>query len=74
MAPRNTRTVAPMTGGWTIVGGNTRVKYRTQEQAEAAARSDLLATGGGELAVKGRDGSVQSQDTIGRPDPPESKG
>ncbi len=73
MPPRNTRTVAPATVGWTVVGGNSSVKYLTQDQAEAAARADLLATGGGELAVKRRDGTVRNQDIVARPDPPHSK-
>jgi hypothetical protein len=56
-----------MTGG---AGG----KFRTQSEAIKAARADLLSSGGGELVVKGRDGKVRSQDTIGRKDPRKTKG
>jgi hypothetical protein len=76
MAGTNTRTVTPKAGGggWTVQGGSDTRTYATQEQATAAARSDLMASGGGELAIKGEDGRVRSQDTIGRPDPRGSKG
>jgi hypothetical protein len=46
--------------------------FRTQREAEQAARRQL-ADGGGELVVKGRDGRVRLQNTIGRPDPRRSK-
>lgn len=75
MAGKNTRTVTPSAqGAWTVQGGSDNATYPTQEAAEAAARADLMATGGGELAVKGRDGRVRNQDTIGRADPRSSKG
>jgi hypothetical protein len=78
MASRSTRTVTPKDGGgWTVEGGGPslmRSTYKTQAEAEAAARKELLSSGGGELAVKGEDGRVRSQDTIGRPDPRGSKG
>jgi hypothetical protein len=78
MAQANRRTVTPKAGGgWTVeAGGPSIIKstYKTQAEAEAAARADLLGSGGGELAVKGDDGRVRSQDTIGRKDPRGSKG
>lgn len=71
----NRRTVGPKTGGgWQLTGGEAEQDFPTQEAAEAAARAELMATGGGELLVKGRDGRVRSQDTIGRADPRSSKG
>jgi Uncharacterized protein conserved in bacteria (DUF2188) len=48
--------------------------YPTQEEAVQAARIVLINAGGGELVVKGQDGRVRQQDTIGRPDPRSSKG
>ena len=68
----NRRTVTPAgDSGWTVDGQGS---YRTQEEAVAAAREELLASGGGELLVKGTDGRVRSQDTIGRADPRSSPG
>jgi hypothetical protein len=48
--------------------------YTTQEEAVQAARNELINAGGGELVVKGSDGRIRQQDTIGRPDPRESQG
>ena len=68
----NRRTVTPRIGeGWTVDGqGN----YPTQDEATSVARAQLLASGGGELVIKGEDGRIRQQDTIGRPDPHDSKG
>jgi hypothetical protein len=61
-------TVGPKAGGgWQITGE--QQTFRTQQEAEQAARRQL-ANGGGELVVKGRDGRVR----IGRPDPRRSSG
>ena len=69
------RTVGPKTGGgWQVSGGGASSEFRTQGEAVMAARQDLLASGGGELVVKGRDGKVRAQDTIGRRDPRRTKG
>jgi hypothetical protein len=65
-------TVGPRTGGgWQVTGEDQT--YKTQREAEQAARRQL-ANGGGELVVKGRDGRVRMQNTIGQPDPRRSKG
>jgi predicted RNase H-like HicB family nuclease len=66
-------TVGPRTGGGWEVTGEDRM-YPTQADAQQAARRHLKASGGGELVVKGRDGRVRMQNTIGRPDPRKSKG
>jgi hypothetical protein len=66
-------TVGPKTGGGWQVSGNDQT-FRTQAEAEKAARRELTSTGGGELVVKGRDGRSRMQNTIGRPDPRRSKG
>jgi hypothetical protein len=72
---RNNRTVTPKTGGgWTVTGGSDSETYPTQAAAEAATKVDLMASGGGELLIKGEDGRVRGQNTIGRPDPRSSKG
>jgi hypothetical protein len=58
-------TVGPRSrGGWQVngEGGN----YKTQAEAVAAARRRLLEPGGGELVVKGRNGRIRMQNTIGR--------
>lgn len=67
MAGQNWRTVTPKTGGgWTVEGGSSTQTHRTQATAEKAARAELNRTGGGELQIKGRDGTVREQNTIGR--------
>ena len=66
-------TVGPKTGGGWQVSGQSQ-DYTTQEEAVQAARNELINAGGGELVVKGSDGRIRQQDTIGRPDPRESKG
>ena len=43
--------------------------HDTQAAAAASAKQYLLNSGGGDLAIKGRDGRIRSKDTIGRPDP-----
>jgi hypothetical protein len=71
----NRRTVGPKKGGgWQVTGGGSAGDFRTQGEALMSARQDLLASGGGELVVKGRDGMVRAQDTIGRRDPRKTKG
>lgn len=66
-------TVGPKTGGgWQVTGEDQA--YKTQAEAEQSARRQLASTGSGELVVKGRDGRVRMQNTIGRPDPRRSKG
>jgi hypothetical protein len=47
--------------------------HETQAAAEAAARSMLQHSGGGELTTMGRDGRIRSKDTIAPgndPNPP----
>jgi hypothetical protein len=69
------RTVTPKAeGGWMVDGGPGGQTHRTQAAAEKAARADLVRSGGGELVIKGRDGKVRDQSTIGRKDPRNSKG
>jgi hypothetical protein len=66
-------TVGPSAGGGWQVTGEDRI-YPTQADAQETARRRLTMSGGGELVVKGRDGRVRMQNTIGRPDPRRSKG
>ena len=69
------RTVTPKAGGgWTVGGGSRSKEYRTQAEAEHAARSELLAKGGGELVVKGKDGKVRDQTTVGKADAQKTAG
>jgi len=71
----NRRTIGPKSGGgWQISGGSAASPFRTQAEAERAARLELLSSGGGELVVKGRDGKVRSQSTISQRDPRRTKG
>ncbi len=66
-------TVGPKTGGGWQVSGDAQT-YKTQREGDKAARKQLANTSGGELVVKGRDGRIRMQNTIGRPDPRRSKG
>lgn len=66
-------TVGPKVGGGWQVSGEPQ-DFPTQEEAVQAARNVLINAGGGELVIKGHDGRVRQQDTIGRPDPRSSKG
>jgi hypothetical protein len=72
----NRRTVTPKAGGagWTVTGGTDTETYPSQAAAQAAAEADLKASGGGEVLIKGEDGRVREQNTIGRPDPTSSQG
>ncbi len=66
-------TVGPISsGGWQVTGEPG--SYGTQSEALAVARRQLVGTGGGELVVKGRDGKVRDQRTIGRRDPRGTRG
>jgi hypothetical protein len=66
-------TVGPKTaGGWQVTGDDQT--FRTQAEAEQAARRKLASTGGGELVVNGHAGWVRLQNTIRRPDPRRSRG
>ncbi|MDQ6794317.1 MAG: DUF2188 domain-containing protein [Chloroflexota bacterium] len=60
-------------GGWTVEGGASGT-HKTQAAAIKAARAQLNRTGGGELQIKGRNGRVRAQSTIGRKAPRGSKG
>jgi hypothetical protein len=72
---QNKRTVGPAKGGgWQVTGGPKDSKTPTQEKGVDRARRELNQTGGGELLIKGRDGKVRDQNTIGRPDPEKTKG
>lgn len=67
MAPPNKRTVTPHPKGWSVEKpGATRASSVHGRQADAikAARADLKRAGGGELAIKGRNGAVRKQDTV----------
>lgn len=71
----NRRIVTPKaSGGWAVDGSSGTVSHRTQNAAVEAARADLLRSGGGELVIKGRNGKVRAQSTIGRKDPRNTKG
>lgn len=51
-------------------------KHRTQHDADQAAREMLRNQGGGEVTTKGRDGKIQSKDTIppgNDPNPPRDR-
>jgi hypothetical protein len=66
-------TVGPKSGGGWLVTGRSET-FKTQTDAIRFARGQLTRSGGGELAIKGRDGKVREQSTIGRRDPRSSKG
>ena len=66
-------TIGPKSGGGWQVSGQSQT-YKTQTDAVRAGRAELTRSGGGELLIKGRDGKVRQQSTIGRADPRSSKG
>ncbi|PCE15902.1 hypothetical protein AUC47_10270 [Microbacterium sp. SZ1] len=67
--------VVPVAGLWVFkVGDQTSASYLLQSEAIDAARDWLLSNGGGELVVLGEDGRIRQKDTIGRPDPRDSRG
>ena len=71
----NGRTVGPKAGGgWQVTGGPTTSDAATEAEGEAIARRELEATGGGEIVIKGEDGRIREQNTIGRGDRRESMG
>lgn len=75
MAPPNKRTVTPHPAGWSVEKpGASRASsvHDTQQQAIDAARTTLQKSGGGELAIKGRDGAVRAQDTVAPGNDPRS--
>jgi hypothetical protein len=49
-----------------VTGGIDTKTYPTQAAAQAAAEADLMARGGGEVLIKGEDGRIREQNTIGR--------
>jgi hypothetical protein len=68
-------TVGPKKGGgWQVTGGGETHDAATQQEGMKLGRQALDHLGGGELVVKGRDGRVRMQSTIGRADPRQSKG
>jgi hypothetical protein len=67
MTPPNKRTVTPPPDGWSVekpMAARASSVHGTQQQAIDAARRTLANSGGGELAIKGRNGQVRAQDTI----------
>ena len=73
----NSRIVGPRKdrSGWQNVnpdGGTTY--HNTQENAAEQARKELRASGGGELIIQGEDGRIRAKDTVGRPDPRDTRG
>jgi uncharacterized protein DUF2188 len=66
-------TVWPKTGGGWQVTGESR-DFSTQRDAVAAARRQLEGSGGEELVIKGPDGRIREQNTVGGADPRRSKG
>jgi hypothetical protein len=78
MTPPNKRTVRPHSEGWAVHkprAARVSSVHPTQKQAIDAVRQNLKNTGGGELAVKGRNGTVRAQDTVAPGnDPRSSKG
>jgi hypothetical protein len=76
VAKANDRFVSPRSDGTWV---NQRVNsekpasvHETQQAAIAAARQNLINSGGGELNVQGRDGQIRSKDTIGGGNDPRS--
>lgn len=68
MSKPNAREVRPApAGGWNVInpgGQRASAHYDKQGDAITRARQILVNTGGGELRVAGRDGSIRQADTI----------
>jgi hypothetical protein len=72
-------TVTPARQNWKLVpSGGAKApdtKFRTQQRAADVGKRDLGKQGGGELAIKGRNGAVRNQNTVPPArDPRKSKG
>lgn len=72
-------TVTPAGNAWKLVpSGGAKApdtNFRTQQRATDVGKRDLSKQGGGELAVKGKNGAVRSQNTVPPArDPRKSKG
>jgi hypothetical protein len=72
-------TVTPSPKGWKLApsGGAKapETNFRTQDRAAQVGKRELAQQGGGELAVKGRNGAVREQNTVPPArDPRKSKG
>ncbi len=75
----NQRWITPTADGWTISSSASPetfagTTYGTPKEAMAAAREDLLASGGGELIVQSADGRTIRKDTVGQPEPASTSG
>jgi hypothetical protein len=66
---KNIRTVAPKSGGtgWQVTGGDAAFDVASRQQGVERATQELLRSGGGKLVIKGHDGKVHEQNTIGQP-------
>lgn len=63
-----THVVPNSDGGWDVVrsGAATRdSQHATKKDAVMRARELVQSSGGGEVVIHGRDGSIQDSDTIG---------
>jgi hypothetical protein len=72
-------TVTPSGDKWKLVpSGGAKApdtKFQTQQRAADTGKKDLAKQGGGELAIKGRNGAVRDQNTVPpAKDPRKSKG
>lgn len=72
---RTTHRRAQPEGGWDVAARNAQrasAHYDKQSHAIDRARQILGNLGGGELEIRGRDGSVRKQDTVPRGNDPRS--
>lgn len=60
-------------GGWDVKGLSATRRIGTQAEAIAVARRELMSRGGGELRIKGRDGRIRDQSTIGSSHPKQAR-
>lgn len=72
-------TVTPKQNGWKLAPSRgvsaSTTAFRTQQRAAEVGRKELAKQGGGELAIKGRNGAVREQNTVPPArDPRRSKG
>jgi hypothetical protein len=73
MTKSETHVVPNAQGGWEVVRSGASARdstHETKKDAIARARHLVVESGGGEIVIHARDGSIQDSDTIGEPGRP----
>jgi hypothetical protein len=70
MTRSETHVVPNTRSGWDVVRSGASARdsaHETKKDAIARARDLVLQSGGGEVVIHGRDGTIQESETIGEP-------